>query len=111
MEIKETGYLALLAGVVIAIIVGILELLGVTGLSAGSWLVILALIGLVAGILSLAIKDTVVFLIVTLLLVITGQTLASTLAGLATILNNIVIVAAVAGFVVVLKAVYALSFK
>ena len=112
MEIKETGYFALLAGIVLAIIIGIIDSAKVVVVPAETFLVILAFIGLVVGILNLVTRDTVVFLIVTLVLALTAKVVALPIfGGLATVLNDITIVSAAAGFIVALKAIYALSFK
>lgn len=118
MRIKEVGYLALLIAIVLAIAIGIVEVLGAVPEMTGWWLPVILLIGLVVGILNLATKDAVVFLITALTLVITAGVLSTALAGLGvagpyleTILLYIVMIVGITAFISGLRTIYALSFK
>lgn len=110
MKIKSIGYLALLIGIVLAIIIGIIENLGVFPAMIQLWLPLILVIGLIIGILNLATRDAVVFLITVLVLAITTS-LISVAGVLGLISKYIMTVSAVAGFIVAVRAAYAMSFK
>lgn len=102
----QLGHWIFLAGVFIAIVAGL-----VTGINA-TIIWVLALLGLIVGIINVTMRDEVPFLVATtVLLIASGSLNVLPYVGetLSTILSYIVVFVAPAGLVVALKAVYAFA--
>lgn len=106
MSGAKLGHWIFLAGIFIAIVAGL-----VTGInSTVIW--VLALLGLIVGLVNVTLRDEVPFLVATtVLLIASGSLNVLPIVGetLGTILSYIVVFVAPAGLVVALKAVYAFA--
>jgi hypothetical protein len=102
----QLGHWIFLAGIFIAIVAGL-----VTGINA-TVIWVLALLGLIVGLINIAMRDEVPFLVATtVLLIASGSLNVLPFVGetLGTILSYIVVFVAPAGLVVALKSVYAFA--
>jgi uncharacterized membrane protein len=106
MSGAKFGHWIFLAGVFIAIVAGILAGVNTTVI----W--VLALLGLIVGLINITLSDEVPFLVATtVLLIASGSLNVIPIIGdtIGTILAYIVVFVAPAGLVVALKAVYAFA--
>ncbi|MEM4248433.1 MAG: hypothetical protein QXH80_04120 [Candidatus Nanoarchaeia archaeon] len=109
-DLHRIGHYSFIAGILIAIIVGLVpQLRG----DVAIW--IMVVLGIVVGLLNITAKETVGFLVASVALVIGASASALSLAviwvGLTTILGNIIIFVAPAAIVVAIRTVIALAEK
>ncbi len=103
MKTELFGRLAFYVGLVISVIAGWVNV-GATGL------MVLAVLGIVVGLLNVTGKETARFLVATLVLVVTGVALGNVFGErVANVLNAYIAFTAAAALVVALKEVYAIQ--
>jgi hypothetical protein len=118
MNLQQVGGYALIVGVILAILAGLIS--GVTGLASdtAAWIIlILVILGLIVGLLNIKDKEVFNFLIAVIALIAVGaaglvridQVLPPLGSVLQAIVSNITVLAAPAGLVAALKAVYTLA--
>lgn len=108
---KKQGFLAVLIGIVAALILG--GLTGGYGLTAG-WIYLLLIIGVVVGVLNIFHEEGILFLISGLTLTFMLYLLAGLAvfpAWLVTVFSAVIYVLAPASVIVALKVLYALATK
>ncbi len=112
MANEQIGGWAFIAGVIIAILVGLVPLDAAT---TGYATLVMVVLGLIVGFLNIADKETTPFLIAAIALLAAGNGGLSLIPAVGSyitnILNNIVAFVAPAAIVVALKAVYAFAGK
>lgn len=120
MDMEQIGEYAFLAGVIIAIAVGILSGMALVAMDAGTTgliTLVLVVLGLVVGFLNIKDKEIKTFLIAAIALISVGSAqltvVNDVIAPLGTVLQDIVgyiaVFVAPAALVVALKAVYSLA--
>jgi len=120
MDMEQIGDYAFLAGVIIAIAVGILSGLALVSMDAGTAgliTLVLVVLGLIVGFLNVKDKEVKTFLIAAIALISVGSAQLSiineVMAPLGTVLQvlvqNIAVFVAPAALIVALKAVYVLA--
>jgi hypothetical protein len=104
MDIK-IGRWAFIVAVILAVLAGVIPSIGANAYVP--W--VLAILGLVVGLLNITEKESTGFLIATVALVISSATLGPLLVNdmVASVLKNIVLVAGPAAFIVAIKHLYA----
>jgi hypothetical protein len=99
---ERIGHWAFIVGVLLAVIAGLVAI------PQSGW--ILAILGLVVGLLNISSKEQTGFLVAVVALIVVGAAELSLLGPLVTeILGNLVLLAAPAGLVVALKALYSMA--
>lgn len=111
MEIAKIGEWAFLAGVILALLVGLFQAEAATGAVAA----ILVALGIIVGFLNIAEKETTAYLVATIALLVAGSTGFAVLPlvgdTVAAMLKNIVLFVAPAAVIVALKTVVTLGKK
>lgn len=107
-DMHRIGHYSFIAGIIIAIIVGLVpQLRG----DVAIW--IMVVLGIIVGLLNITAKETIGFLVACVALIIGASASALSLAviwvGLTTILGNVIIFVAPAAVVVAIKTVFALA--
>ena len=111
MKIAKLGEWAFLAGVLLALLVGLFM-----GQATGTMVTILIALGIIVGLLNIAEKETVPYLIASIALLVAGSAGLSglpfaNLINLEAMLGNIVLFVAPAAVIVALKTVITLGKK
>jgi len=111
MKINKIGEWAFLAGVMIALLLGLFK-----GEVTGTFATVLVVLGIIVGILNIAEKETTPYLIATIALLVAGSTGLGTLpfadkVNLSAMLQNIVLFVAPAAVIVALKTIVTLGKK
>lgn len=107
MNMETAGKWVFLASIVIAVIAG-----AVATTQSFAVVAVLAVLGLIVGLLNVTEKEATAFLVATIALALLSLSLGSlleTVSQLASIITNIGVVAGAAGLVVALKTVWSLS--
>ncbi|MBI2580046.1 MAG: hypothetical protein HYW27_04035 [Candidatus Aenigmarchaeota archaeon] len=107
MNMETAGKWVFLASIVIAVIAGAVATAQSFGVVA-----VLAVLGLIVGLLNVTEKEATAFLVATIALALLSLSLGSlleTIGQLASIITNIGVVAGTAGLVVALKTIWSLS--
>jgi hypothetical protein len=110
----KLGHWIFLAGIIIAIIAGLI--MGSNETNA-TIILVLAVLGLIVGLINITLRDEVPFLVAATVLLIASGTFAQSLMGLpfeiglkiASILGYVIVFVAPASLVVALKAIYAFA--
>jgi len=109
MKLQKVGELAFILRVAIAVIAGLASYAVTQNIGVAA---VLAILGIVVGLLNITEKEVVPFLAAVIALVVSGSSLSVILSGIPQIvmvLQNIVVFAAPAALVVALKAIASLS--
>jgi len=110
---KKIGRYSFIAGIILALVVGLIPSLTETDQGKQVVLGTLVVLGIIVGFLNVTDEETIGFLVAALVLIIASSTTALTLAGLhpniAEILRNVIIFVSAAAIIVALKTVYALA--
>lgn len=115
MNTEKIGGIAFFIGLIVAIVAGLVPGLEITSAVGLTVVAVLAILGLVVGLINLTDKETVPFLVSTIALTVSAGTLGAILGtvgviGIITsILYYIVAFVAPAAIVVSLKAIYSLA--
>lgn len=107
-DLKRVGHYSFIAGIIIAVIVGLIP-----ALRGNPAVWVMVILGVIVGFLNITAKETIGFLVACVGLIIASSASALTLAiiwpTLTTILGNVIIFIAPAAIVVAIKTVIALA--
>ena len=111
MKINKIGEWAFLAGVIIALLLGLFK-----GEVTGTFATVLVVLGIIVGILNIAEKETTPYLVATIALLVAGSAGLGALpfaniVNLSAMLQNIVLFVAPAAVIVALKTIVTLGKK
>jgi hypothetical protein len=108
------GFWAFIAGLVIAVVVGILAALGMATAIMPAIIIVLIILGLVVGFLNITAREILLFLVATIALIVVGGVFAPLSAfGIGAVLDNILALVATlmapAAVVAAIKALWAVG--
>jgi hypothetical protein len=111
---SQVGFWAFIAGLVIAVVVGILAALGLAMFIMPAIIIVLIILGLVVGFLNITAKEILLFLVATIALIVVGGVFAPLkIFAIGAILDNILALVATlmapAAVVAAIKALWAVG--
>jgi hypothetical protein len=112
--LSMVGFWAFIAGLVIAVVVGILAALGMATAIMPAIIIVLIILGLVVGFLNITAKEILLFLVATIALIVVGGVFAPlSTFGIGAVLDNILALVATlmapAAVVAAIKALWAVG--